>query len=155
RAPWASWSRDLATVAGVKIAVSAVTLATGFRAVSDDDFARVVIAEQWAHAPRLDPSGTSWLPAPFWLNGAAMIAFGRSLAVARGLALVLGVASALLLYIAARWITADRRSALLGALVAALLSWSARLGIATVPELPTAALSVLAIACATRDGPLT
>jgi len=24
-----------------------------------------------AAAPRLDPSGTSWLPFPFWLNGAA------------------------------------------------------------------------------------
>ena len=41
----------------------------GFDHVSDDDFARVVISQAFAHKPKLDPSGTSWLPFPFWLQG--------------------------------------------------------------------------------------
>ena len=63
-------ARDLALVALAKAAVSALVLALGFRAVSDDDFARVVLAQEWAHAPRLDPPGTSWLPVPVWIYGA-------------------------------------------------------------------------------------
>ncbi|MBL9111338.1 MAG: hypothetical protein JNM74_18780, partial [Myxococcales bacterium] len=58
-------------------------LGLGFRAISDDDYARVVIAERWVAAPTVDPSGTSWLPLPFHVMGVAMAAFGRSLAVAR------------------------------------------------------------------------
>jgi 4-amino-4-deoxy-L-arabinose transferase-like glycosyltransferase len=143
RAPWV---RDAVAIALLKVAISAVVLATGFRAVSDDDFARVVIAEQWAHAPRLDPSGTSWLPFPFWISGAALLLLGRSLEVARGAALLFGVVSALVIYVAARWITADRRSALAAAALAAAFPWSARLGVATVPELPTAAFTLLALA---------
>lgn len=138
--------RDAVAVALLKVAISALVLATGFRAVSDDDFARVVIAEQWAHAPRLDPSATSWLPFPFWISGTALLLLGRSLSIARTVALLFGVASALLIYVAARWITADRRSALAAAALAAAFPWSARLGVATVPELPTAALTLLAMA---------
>ena len=42
----------------------------GFSHVSDDDYARVVIAERFAHAPHLDPSATSWLAATaFWMRG--------------------------------------------------------------------------------------
>jgi hypothetical protein len=133
-------------VALVKVAVSVAVLAGGFRAVSDDDFARVVIAEQWARAPRLDPSGTSWLPLPFWIVGAAMRVLGRSLETARGTAFVLGVAAALIVYVAARWIGEDRGAAAVGAVVAAVVPWSARLGVATVPELPAAALTLLAMA---------
>lgn len=138
--------RDMAAIALLKAAASALVLAGGFRAVSDDDFARVVIAEQWAHAPRLDPSGTSWLPAPFWVTGAALLGLGRSLVVARAVALLLGVGAALVVYVAARWITADRAAALAGAALAAVFPWSARLGAATVPELPAAALTLLAMA---------
>jgi 4-amino-4-deoxy-L-arabinose transferase-like glycosyltransferase len=138
--------RGAALVALLKMAGSAVVLASGFRAVSDDDFARVVIAEQWAHQPRIDPSGSSWLPFPFWITGAALALFGRSLLVARGTALALGVAAALVVYVAARWMTADRRSALVGAGIAAVFPWSARLGVAPVPELPTAALTLLSLA---------
>jgi hypothetical protein len=143
--------RDLGSVApGVlalaKIAVSVVVLAGGFRAVSDDDYARVVIAEGWAHAPRWDASGTSWLPFPFWVVGAAMRAAGTNLDTARWTALVLGVAAVLLVYVAARWIGEARAPALAGALVAAVFPWSAWLGAATVPELPTAALALLAMA---------
>ncbi len=124
-------------------------LHAGFAQVSDDDYARTVIAESFAHAPRLDPSGTSWLPLPFWLTGATMMAFGRSLATARGLAFVLGTAAPLVLYGAMRAVQVPRISALLGAGLAALTPWSVWLGVATVPEgwaglLAAAALVLLA-----------
>ncbi|WP_438005628.1 hypothetical protein WME89_44180 [Sorangium sp. So ce321] len=146
----APFARDLALVVLAKAAVSALVLALGFRAVSDDDFARVVLAQAWAHAPRLDPTGTSWLPVPFWLNGALFCVLGRvfapTLEVARAVAFALGLASAALVHVSARWITGDRRAALAGALLAGAFPWSACLGVATVPELPTAALSLFAVA---------
>ncbi|WP_437658096.1 hypothetical protein [Sorangium sp. So ce1182] len=142
----APFARDLALVVLAKAAVSALVLALGFRAVSDDDFARVVLAQAWAHAPRLDPTGTSWLPAPFWLNGALFCVFTPTLAVARAVAFALGLASAALVHVSARWVTGDRRAALAGALLAGAFPWSACLGVATVPELPTAALSLFAVA---------
>jgi hypothetical protein len=135
-----------AGLAFAKLAVSALVLAGGFRAVSDDDYARVVIAEGWAHAPRWDASGTSWLPFPFWVVGAVMGAAGTSLTTARATALVLGAAAALLVYVAARWIGEARAPALAGGLVAVVFPWSAWLGAATVPELPTAALALVAMA---------
>lgn len=144
------FARDLALVALAKAVVSALVLALGFRAVSDDDFARVVLAQAWAHAPRLDPTGTSWLPVPFWLNGALFCVLGHifapTLEVARAIAFALGLASAALVHLSARWITGDRRAALAGALLAGAFPWSACLGVATVPELPTAALSLFAVA---------
>ena len=80
--------RDALVVAGVAaLSVAAALLARklGVLAISDDDFARAAIAEEFARTPRLDPSGTSWLPAPFWLTGAVMAVFGRSFAVARAM----------------------------------------------------------------------
>lgn len=136
----------LAAVALARVAATGAALASGFRAVSDDDFARVVIAEQWARAPRWDASGTSWLPAPFWLDGAAMMGLGRSLGAARAASLLLGVTASVLVYVAARWLGEERGAAMAGAGIAAMFSWSALLGVATVPELPTAALTLLGIA---------
>ncbi len=128
------------------MAASVAVLLGGFRAVSDDDFARVEIAERWARAPRWDPSETSWLPFPFWITGAAMKLAGRSLETARVTAAVLGVTAALLVYAAARWLGETRGAAATGGVVAAVFPWSARLGVATVPELSTAALTLLAMA---------
>lgn len=141
-----AWRIDVGVVALVKAAASAVVLATGFTAVSDDDFARVVIAQEWAHAPKLDPSGTSWLPFPFWVLGLVMKVFGRGLGVARATAIALGILSAVLVYVAARWITEERGAALAGALLSAVFPWSATLGVAMVPELPAAALVLFAAA---------
>lgn len=126
--------------------ISAAVLAAGFRAVSDDDFARVVIAEQWARSPRWDASGTSWLPLPFWITGSAMLALGRGLLAARVAAVALGMAAAAVVYLAARWLGEDRGCAAAAALAASIFPWSARLGAATVPELPAAALVVLGMA---------
>ena len=136
----------------IKAVTSATILATGFRAVSDDDFARVVLAETWAHAPKLDPTGSSWLPFPFWIQGTVLAVAGRSLDVARATTFILGLVSAVIVYVAARWITRDPRAALVGAALAAIFPWSARLGVATVPELLTAALTLLALASLVPGG---
>jgi hypothetical protein len=138
-------ARALGFVVAVKLVASIAVWRSGFRAVSDDDFARVAIAQAFAHAPKLDPSGTSWLPLPFWIYGSVMRALGASIDVARGTALGLGLLSATLVYAAASLATATRLGALLGACAAAAFLWSARLGVATVPELPTAALTLLAL----------
>ncbi|AKT37507.1 hypothetical protein [Chondromyces crocatus] len=155
--PRGAWRWEVSLVLLVKLAASAVALGLGFRAISDDDFARVVLAQAWAQEPRMDPTGTSWLPAPFWLSGVLLRSFGGSLDVARVAALLLGLGSAVLIYLAARWITEGQgtrgRGALAGALVAAVFPWSARLGVATVPELPVAALSLLALAALTTSSP--
>ncbi len=145
-----SRAAPVALVVLARVAASAVVLCTGFRAVSDDDFARTVIAEEWARSPRWDASGTSWLPLPFWICGAAMKLAGRGLGTARGVALALGVVAALVIYAAARWMEEDRGPATAGAVVASVFPWSARLGVATVPELFTAALTLLAMAALVR-----
>ena len=131
---------DVGLLFAAKGLIGAWVLARGFSHVSDDDYARTVIAELFAHAPRLDPSGTSWLPFPFWLTGAAMMAFGRSLATARGVALVSGVAVVALPYLTLRSVGVARWSAVVGVLVAMATPWSAWLGVATVPEALSAGL---------------
>ncbi len=144
--------RDALLVAGTKLVVSLAVLWSGFRAVSDDDFARVVIAQRFAEVPTLDPSGTSWLPLPFWLNGGLMKLFGSSIDVARTTAFVLGVAAAVVVHVAARWLGASRRGALLGALLACVFPYAAWLGVATIPDYPTAALILLGVAGAAATG---
>jgi hypothetical protein len=146
-------SLDLAIVIVVKVVASLVVMALGFRAVSDDDFSRVAIAESWASSPKLDPTGTTWLPAPFWVTGAVMMVFGRSLQVAQGVALAWGIAAALLIYASARLLSTSRGAALVGTILAATFAWSARLGVATVPELPTAAFTLFGIASLTQGVP--
>lgn len=88
----------------------------GFSHVSDDDFARTVIAQEWVASVRgyrflhelppfrqarwvrvVDPSGTSWLPFPFWITGASMALFGRSIEVARATQMVLLAGATILL----------------------------------------------------------
>lgn len=137
---------DLGVIVLVKALACALALAVGFRAVSDDDFARVTIAQSFARSPAFDASGTSWLPFPFWLTGSAMMVAGRSLLVARFVAFALGLASAALVGFAAYRLTDDRKGALFGAVLAAVFPWSVRLGVATVPELLTAAFAVFALA---------
>jgi len=127
--------------------------ATGFRALSDDDYARITIAQRFAEAARFDPSRTSWLPAPFWLYGAAFRIFGSELVVARTLAVLLGVGATVLVYIAARLLGAPRLGALAGAAFSTFLPYSALLGLAAVPEVPCAALILLGCATLARPDP--
>ncbi len=128
-------------------------LATGFVALSDDAFSRVVIAERFVAHPTLDPSGTSWLPLPFLVTGAFMSGFGRSLGVARALAVALGVAAALLVHRAARASGASPEGAFFGALVASVTPTAARLGVSFQPEAITAALVVFGALATRVDGP--
>ncbi len=125
-----------------------IALALGFRAISDDDYARAQIAQRFALDPRLDPTGSSWLPFPFWALGAAMRAFGPTLETARALALAWAAASGLLLWAAGRVAGLPPRAAALGALAPLGAPSLAPLAAAHVPELPTAALATYGVMAA-------
>lgn len=145
--------RHAGLVALTRVLISLACLASGFRAVSDDDYSRVVIAARFAHQPALDPSGTSWLPLPFWLYGIPMAVFGDRLLVAHVVAIVLGAASAVLVWVAAKWLGLSERAALWGALGAVVLPYGSWLSAATVPEAPTAALLLLGLVSLVRPDP--
>ncbi|MBN1608503.1 MAG: hypothetical protein JW940_17860 [Polyangiaceae bacterium] len=147
------WAGCVALVLLTRLGVSLVVLASGFRAVSDDDFARVVIAQGFAASPTLDPSGTSWLPMPFWWTGSAMMLFGSSLEVARFTALVTSAFGAVLLLVAARWLARSAVGALVGALLGCLVPYGSWLGVATVPDYVAAVLIVVAAASAATPQP--
>lgn len=140
-----------AVVAALHVLATCIVLANGFDHVSDDDFSRVTIAQTFAHAPRLDPSGTSWLPFPFWWTGAWMAVFGRTLAVARVASIALSSLGAALLFGALRASGVARGRALAGLLFALASPWPLWLGAATVPESFTAtATATAAIVLASR-----
>jgi hypothetical protein len=143
--------RDALLVALGRTLTSLAWFWSGFRAISDDDYSRVVIAARFAHQPSLDPSGTSWLPLPFWLYGLPMTVFGDSLGTARVVAVLLGAASAVLVWASARLLGLGERAALGGALLAVVLRYGSWLSAATVPEAPTAALILLGVACLVRS----
>ena len=136
---------DAVVVLAAKLAASAVVLCAGFHAISDDDYARLVIAQRFADAPALDPSGSSWLPLPFWVYGSGFAIFGNGLEVARGLAVALGALAALLVWLAARVAGIGRGGALGAGVLAAIFPYSAYLGAAAVPEAPASALVVFGV----------
>ncbi len=131
---------DALVLVALKLGFDALVLRAGFTHVSDDDYSRTVIAQQFAHVPHLDPSGTSWLPLPFWIEGAAMALFGKTLAVARGVAVALGAATVVAPYAAMRAAGMRRIAALAATGVAMAAPWNVWLGVATVPEGWTGAL---------------
>ena len=134
----------------VRAAVSAFVLLSGFRALSDDDFSRVVIAQSFAQHPSLDPSQTSWLPFPFWLYGTCLAVFGNSLAHARIIAILVGIASAGGIWLAGRWLGLSRRASLFGAALSCTLPYAAYLGVATTPDYLNAVMVVLACSSLAR-----
>jgi len=141
-------------IAALHALACAVVLRLGFDHVSDDDFARVTIAQSFAHAPTLDPSRTSWLPFPFWALGSVMLGAGRSLAVARGASIAFASLAALLPYVALRMTGASRAAARVAIAFAVLSPWSLWLGAATVPESFTASFTAAAaIALGSTRGP--
>lgn len=144
-----AWSQAL-LIAGLRLLTSLSCLWSGFRAISDDDYSRMVIAARFAQHPSLDPSGTSWLPAPFWLYGVPMALVGDSLVTARAVALAAGAASAVLVWLAARTLGLSERAALGGALGAVVLPYAAWLSAAMVPEAPTAALILFGVVSLVR-----
>ena len=148
---------DALGVTLVHAAACAVARSAGLDHVSDDDFARVTIAQAFAFAPRLDPSGTSWLPFPFWALGGLMMIFGRSLATARALSILLASTAASLPYVALRWANVPRGRALFATALAFATPWAIWLGASTVPESFTASFTAsgaIALGAAlTRDTP--
>jgi hypothetical protein len=130
----------IGALVAARLAIDAWVLHAGFSHVSDDDYARTVIAEQFAHAPCLDPSGTSWLPFPFWITGAAMAVLGRTLEAARAVAVVLGAVAVAAPYAAMRAAGVSPRASFAACAVAVALPWNAWLGVATVPDGWTGAL---------------
>jgi hypothetical protein len=135
---------DCVFVAGLHVIACMTARALGFDHVSDDDFARVTIAQAFAHAPRLDPSGTSWLPAPFWLLGGLLV-FDRSLAVARAASILLASVAAATPYVALRFANVTRQRALFATALGFGTPWALWLGAATVPESFTASLTAAGI----------
>lgn len=139
-----SWHQDFAfgaILVGVRLAATFWVRSTGFSAVSDDDYARIAIAESVARSPTLDPTGTSWLPLPFWVNGAAMALFGRSIAVAIAVSTIAACLSGVVVYAGARVAGVGARSAFFAVLAGSLMPVVLLTGAATVPELPAAALT--------------
>lgn len=149
-------SLEAAALVLAKCLLSYLVLRAGFTHVSDDDYSRTVIAEQFAHAPRLDPSGTSWLPFPFWIHGTSMLVFGRSLATARATAFVVSVLGTLLFYgaLRSRGPKEGAPEAAVLALAGFALPWMAWLSVATVPEAMCAALACAGIVGLSRRTPL-
>ena len=136
---------DALGIAVLYAGACAFARAAGFDHVSDDDFSRVTIAQAFAHAPRLDPSGTSWLPFPFWVLGTLMAVFGRSLAVAHATSIVLASAAATAPYLTLRSCGIARGRALLAAAFALATPWCVWLGAAPVPESFTASLTAAGV----------
>jgi len=136
-----------------RVLLSLFLIQRGFRALSDDDYSRVVIAQAFAEHPSLDPSQTSWLPFPFWLYGTLMAGFGKSLAVARAVAFVIGLCSTLIIWLAARWMGLSRGASVFSGLIAMAVPYSAWLGLATTPDVYSAALLLLACSSLARQQP--
>src|SRR5688500_6385615 len=93
---------DALALVCVRLVMSVLVWSSRFSALSDDAYARVVIAQKFASAPAWDPSGTSWLPFPSWMQGSAMLLFGPELRTATAVAWVSGVVSTLLIWLGAR-----------------------------------------------------
>ena len=125
------------TAFGLVAVVVWAVRAAGFVAVSDDDYCRITIAQRFAVDPHVDPSGTSWLPAPFWLLGGWLALFGRSLASAVSAAPVLATLGLV------PWLWAQRRPGrhpLLALVLVLAVDWVAWLAATPVPEVMAAAL---------------
>jgi len=131
----------------------ALAARAGFSHVSDDDYARTVIAQQFAHAPRVDPSGTSWLPLPFWLSGASMMVLGRSLAAARACAWAFDALGSLAPFFALRHLQITTKWAAIAAFISAAAPWSVWLASATVPDGWAAALTAAALLLTASQAP--
>jgi hypothetical protein len=142
----------VAAIVALKVAAMLWALHCGFAQVSDDDYARTVIAQTFAHAPKLDPSGTSWLPFPFWLYGGAMMLVGRSLSTAKAIAFILGALAPIFPYAGLRSMQIARIPAAAGAALASLTPWSVWLGLAPVPEGWAGACAAAALFFLAGDG---
>ena len=145
----ATW-RYLVLLGLLRMAVSSGVGRAGLTALSDDDYARVTIAQRFAGHAKLDPSGSSWLPFPFWATGTVMKVLDPSLDVARLAAAIWAILGTWVLFAAGRLWGFSHKQAFAAAAVVNVLPAAAVLGSVTVPEFPTAALAVFAVIAVTR-----
>ena len=111
----------------IRIASSLLFLRAGFFAVSDDDFARLLIAQNQAVTFQFDPSGSSWLPFPFYIFGWGSPSFD-GLNQTRLLALGLSAFSVWLVFHSAQLLGLSRWQSRASALLFALLPLGVQLG---------------------------
>lgn len=141
-------SRSVLLVACLALLVAVVCLrATGFVGISNDDAARALIAWDFAHAPTLDPTRSSWLPAHTWTLGALLALWPDLDAVPRLVSLASTLASIALTLRIARALGATNLAAL--AALAIPLSWRWTLlpaAAGAVPEMPCVAWFLGAVA---------
>lgn len=147
----AAWLTLALALLLLRVLANALLWRSGFVAISDDDFARDVIAQSFAHSPSWDPSGTSWLPFAFWLPGSLHLLFGNTLGVAHATAFGLSLVSTLLCLLAARTFGLGLLPAGVAAALCSVLPHSLWLGLATVPEGYSAAASLFALASLTSS----
>lgn len=117
----------------------------GLLAISDDDYARVVIAQEFAANPRWDPSATSWLPLPFWVTGVALKAGAATLDYARSVTVAFNSVCCAVLWALGRSLGLGRDQSAFLTLAAALLPSALWLGAAAIPEFSSAIL--ITISC--------
>jgi hypothetical protein len=122
----------------------------GFEGISHDDAARSLLAVDFAAAPRVDATGSSWLPAHTWLLGTSLRALRPTQLWA--LSLAAGVASCVAVVLCARSAGA-RGWALVGAAaLPTLWPWSVAAAAAPgVPELVCVALVLWALGALGRQ----
>jgi hypothetical protein len=156
RSAWRDIALAALFAAIARVLGAALVYSLGFRAVSDDDFARVVIAQRFAAAPKLDPTGTSWLPLPFWTMGGAMRVLGSTIEIARGLSIAAAALAGGLVAGVAVAAGMKRHRAIAAGVVAATMPWGMQLAVATVPEVTAAccaaagAIALMSISPAVR-----
>jgi len=118
--------------------------------MSDDDYARVTIAQTFAVSPHWDPTGSSWLPFPFLATGGVMMLLGRSLVIAQAFAIACAAGSGALLVVTGRVFGLSPGRALIATMIPLSIPLHGALCAATVPELPVAVAVTYAIAASAK-----
>ncbi len=144
----------LTLAVGLRVLATWLAHEFGFSAISDDDYARVAIAQTFSHDPRWDPSGTSWLPFPFWLTGTVMWVWSSDWLVAKWVAWVTSLGSVVLFFYCGH--SAGLRGFWLGlgACLFAVLPHAVWLGAATVPDGYTAVLTLVGVCTVAASWPM-
>lgn len=145
--PWLQYCKWAALALVLRAAAMGLARYAGFVAMSDDDYARVAIAQAFAFEPHWDASGSSWLPFPFWLTGGVMRLSSTTWLTAEVLAWVTSCCSVLLFLWCAHAVGLRKFWWGLSGCAFAVLPHAVWLGTAVVPE-GYAAVLALAGVCA-------
>ncbi len=104
-----------------RLCMTAAVLGLGPRAVSDDDYHRAVLAQQFAEQPFFAQVAGAWLSLPFWIVGGMMQIFGRDLWVAYAVGVLQGLAGTWAFFTGCRWLGCSKRQALIASVLASLV----------------------------------